>query len=70
MIKLVFIFFILNLLACATSEIKPWEKDILALPAMEMGEDGVSAGLQGRLYFSREASSGGSGSAVGGCGCN
>ena len=69
-IRFVFLISILNLISCSTSEIKPWEKGILALPAMEMGEPGISTSLQGRFYYSREASRGGSGSSVGGCGCN
>lgn len=68
--RLFFIIFILAQATCSVTEVKPWEKKVLALPAMEMGKASTSESLQGRFYFSREASSGGSGSAVSGCGCN
>lgn len=47
---------------------KPWEKGILAKP--EMQENTMDQAFDDHIYFSKEAASGGSGFAAGGCGCN
>ena len=52
-------------------EVKPWEKGNLAKPIMQEG--GLHPDItkfESHIYFSKEASSGGSGVAGGGCGCN
>jgi hypothetical protein len=52
-------------------EVKPWEKETLAKPIMQFGgiHPEVSK-FESHVYFSKEASRGGSGVAGGGCGCN
>ena len=50
--------------------VKAWEKGHLAERAMRLDEDVVEQGFLSHTYFSREASSGGSGIGGGGCGCN
>ena len=55
---------------CAHLGVQPWERDQLARKEMQLGSDGVDGGLDDHIYFSKEASSGGSGFGGGGCGCN
>lgn len=55
---------------CA-KDVKPWEKETLG--KREMKDGGVNAlakKYEEHIYFSKEASRGGSGVAGGGCGCN
>jgi hypothetical protein len=56
--------------ACADLGVKPWERDLLAKPEMQLISSPVEAGLEDHIYFSKEASSGGRGFGGGGCGCN
>jgi hypothetical protein len=60
----------LALAACSSMGVKPWERNILAKPAMEMTADSLDLSFDEHIYFSKEASSGGQGFAGGGCGCN
>ena len=53
---------------CAS--VKPWERDILSRPAMQIDPDPMISGVDDHIYFSREASKGGRGFGGGGCGCN
>ena len=53
---------------CAS--VKPWERDILAEPAMQLDPNPVVSSSDDHIYFSREASKGGRGFGGGGCGCN
>ncbi len=55
---------------CANLGVKPWERDLLAEPGMEIDPDVVITALDEHIYFSKEASTGGLGTAGGGCGCN
>jgi hypothetical protein len=55
---------------CAIETVKPWERDILAQNKMQLVPDSVESMLDEHIYFSKEASSGGSGVGGGGCGCN
>lgn len=55
---------------CANMGVKPWERDLLAEPGMEIDPDPVVTALDEHTYFSKEASTGGLGTAGGGCGCN
>lgn len=50
--------------------VKPWERDLLAKPQMQLDGDPIQAGFEDHIYFSKEASSGGRGFGGGGCGCN
>ena len=60
----------LALAACSGMGVKPWERDLLAKPEMEMTADALDLAFDEHIYFSKEASSGGQGFAGGGCGCN
>ena len=63
--------------ACSTlenmstrEEVKPWEKDILAQPSMQIPVDKMYSFSDDHIFFSKEASTGGNGVGGGGCGCN
>jgi len=67
--KLFLIALAANVLAgCSSLGVQPWERDILAKP--EMQGNAIDAAFDDHIYFSKEASSGGSGFGGGGCGCN
>jgi hypothetical protein len=55
---------------CALTPPKPWEKDLLARPAMALDADPLDRRFTQHIYTSKENSSGGSGVGGGGCGCN
>ncbi len=59
-----------GLTGCANLGVKPWERDLLAEPGMEIDPDVIITALDEHIYFSKEASTGGLGTAGGGCGCN
>ena len=50
--------------------VKPWERGTLAKAEMQWQTDVMEETLQAHIQYSKEASSGGSGAAGGGCGCN
>ena len=51
-------------------DVKPWQKDILAQKSMQFPQDGMQSYADDHIFFSKEASTGGSGVGGGGCGCN
>jgi hypothetical protein len=53
---------------CAS--VKPWEREALSRPAMQIDPDPLISACDDHTYFSREASKGGRSYAGGGCGCN
>ncbi|MBY6185339.1 DUF4266 domain-containing protein [Marinobacter hydrocarbonoclasticus] len=55
---------------CSSLGVNPWERDKLAEPRMALEADALDKGFDDHIYFSKEASSGGRGTAGGGCGCN
>ena len=55
---------------CAWAPPKPWEKDLLARPAMALDADPLDRRFVQHIYTSKENSSGGEGVGGGGCGCN
>jgi len=55
---------------CSSLGVKPWERDLLAEPAMQVDPDVMITAIDEHIYFSKEASTGGLGSSGGGCGCN
>lgn len=59
-----------GLAGCTIAPPKPWEKDLLARPAMSMTADALEQRFQQHIYTSKENSSGGTGVGAGGCGCN
>jgi hypothetical protein len=55
---------------CSQLSPRPWEKDLMARPEMQLNPQPLRAAADDHVYFSKEASSGGRGFAGGGCGCN
>lgn len=56
--------------ACASLGVEPWERDLLSEEEMIFGSDSLQLSYEQHTYFSKEATSGGSGFSGGGCGCN
>lgn len=54
---------------CATT-VNPWERDKLVKAHMQWESDKMQSAFDRHVYFSKEASSGGTTTAGGGCGCN
>lgn len=61
---------VMPLAACSQFGVQPWERDLLAKPAMQLGDAPVAAAIDDHIYFSKEAATGGRGFGGGGCGCN
>jgi hypothetical protein len=55
---------------CSSMGVEPWERALLSEPGMAIDPDPVQTALNEHIYFSKEASTGGLGTAGGGCGCN
>ena len=68
MYRTLFILLLVALTGCET--VQPWERGTLARDEMQWQPDTMEARLESQIYSSKEASSGGSGAAGGGCGCN
>jgi hypothetical protein len=62
------ILLITTLSACAG--VKPWERDTLSSPGMQVNAEPLISDADDHIYFSREASKGGRSYGGGGCGCN
>jgi hypothetical protein len=58
------------LAACGNLGVQPWERDLLAKPAMQLSASPVESAIDDHTYFSKEAATGGRGFGGGGCGCN
>jgi hypothetical protein len=58
------------LTGCAITAVQPWEKGLLAQPAMIFDADRLDAAFLEHTYSSKEAIAGGAGVGGGGCGCN
>lgn len=68
---------IIGLSACSilepmlkTEKVQPWQKGIFAKKEMSLEGDRIDAYVDEHIYFSKEASTGGTGVGGGGCGCN
>ena len=61
---------VLSALLSSCVHVAPYERDSLASKEMMWSTDGMKSTIDGHIYFSKEASSGGTGAAGGGCGCN
>lgn len=68
---------VINTSGCSTSgqifaldDVKPWERGTLAREDMQLVTDAMDQSVDDHIYFSKEASRGGSGIQGGGCGCN
>lgn len=55
---------------CAMAPVQPWEKGMLAKPAMTFEHDRLEAKYSEHTYSSKEGAAGGAGVGGGGCGCN
>ena len=55
---------------CAMETVKPWDRDLLAEPKMQLVPNPLDNILDEHIYFSKEAATGGQGVGGGGCGCN
>ncbi|MFT6051188.1 MAG: hypothetical protein ACI9B9_000828 [Halioglobus sp.] len=62
--------FALTAVLCGCETVQPWERGTLAREDMEWDGDIMEAAMGSQIHASKEASSGGSGAAGGGCGCN
>ena len=70
-INISMIFCTLFLFTGCVKDVKPWEKGTLAKKSMkESGTNALAKKYEEHIYYSKEASRGGSGVAGGGCGCN
>ena len=77
MTRLLILLVALSVSGCGTvrnifvkEDVKPWEKDILAQRSMQFPQDSMQSYADDHIFFSKEASTGGSGVGGGGCGCN
>lgn len=61
---------LIAVLASGCTMVKPWERGTLADPTMNRGRDPLGLAFAEHVFFSREATSGGTGVGGGGCGCN
>lgn len=52
------------------STVEPWERENFAKPEMSWSPDPMQAAFKQHVYTSKEATTGGSSTAGGGCGCN
>lgn len=57
-------------LVTGCAQVKPWERNILAQPEMQLTTDKLGSYVDDHVYFSKEAATGGKGVGGGGCGCN
>ena len=65
----VFVLLALLLIAgCAT--VQPWDRDLLAQKKMSFNPSPMLQSIDEHIYFSKEASMGGTTVGGGGCGCN
>lgn len=58
------------LAGCALQPVQPWEKGLLAKPAMAFEGNRLEYGYAEHTYSSKEGAAGGAGVGGGGCGCN
>lgn len=60
----------LLLFLSACTPVKAYQRGVLARPDMAWKPNPLDASLKDHMYFAKEASSGGTQAAGGGCGCN
>jgi len=70
LIRLLTVAGVLLLAGCSVIGVKPWQRDLMARPSMQLDADPVESAIDEHIYFSKEASTGGRGFGGGGCGCN
>lgn len=55
---------------CSSLGVRPWERDLLAKPSMQLSVSPVIDAIDDHISFSKEAATGGRSFGGGGCGCN
>jgi hypothetical protein len=55
---------------CGTLGVQPWERNLLAKPAMQLSVSPLIDAIDDHICFSKEAATGGRSFGGGGCGCN
>jgi len=66
----ILLFLCVPLYGCASLGVKPWEREVLARPDMQLDSNALDTAFDDHIYFSKEGTSGGRGFGGGGCGCN
>lgn len=62
---------LLSVAGCGvTPWVKPYERQNLADPVMQMDRDPIASGFMHHVYQAREGARGAEGGGGGGCGCN
>ena len=61
---------LLVIVLCGCETVQPWERGILSKDEMKWQPNVMESRLRNQVYASKEASSGGTGAAGGGCGWN
>ncbi|OUS32522.1 hypothetical protein A9Q99_00155 [Gammaproteobacteria bacterium 45_16_T64] len=69
MARLIFVLLIIYGLSACT-QVKAYQRGTLARPDMAWKPNPLDSALKDHMYFAKEASSGGTQAAGGGCGCN
>jgi len=57
-------------LLAGCANVKPWQRQQLSYPGMQIDPEPLITSCDEHIYFSREASKGGRSFGGGGCGCN
>lgn len=65
----IYIFLLLTVQWLSACSVAPWERGILAKPQMALDSHPIQTEFRGHAYGSREAATGSSVGAGGGCGC-
>lgn len=61
---------LISLGGCTSLGVQPFERELLAKPAMQLNASPLEAAADDHTYFSKEAATGGRSFGGGGCGCN
>ena len=64
------LFAAIQLSGCTLEPVRPWDRNLLAKPTMQLVPDTADGLLDEHIYFSKESSFGGASIGGGGCGCN
>lgn len=62
--------FVIFALAAGCAGVKPYQRERLAKPKMQLSDDPQATEMTEHVYESREGAAGGTASGGGGCGCN
>ena len=59
-----------SMTGCAALRVRPWDRDLMAEKKMRFDPQPIESAVDEHIYFSKEASTGGTTVGGGGCGCN